>query len=139
MNVSVPGAKASAIAEEVHNYLDSTELICGGVTVNGGAPGWGAWTQLTAACTNKLDALMIGVANCSGTRTLVLQIGIGAGGSEVPHSGCIMEYAEDLNDQQANTLLVGCNIPAGSRIAARVYAYVGAANLDVTVMGVYHA
>jgi len=99
------------------------------VTANSSAHTKGAWTELiasTTAVSDVLDVMVLGVAsNTVDTRTL-LDIGVGAAGSEtviVPNVAVGGAQAFATNDN-ALCFRVPVRIPSGSRVAARIQSVV---------------
>jgi hypothetical protein len=85
----------------------------------------GSWTQIVASTTNPIRMLMVGIGNgANATRTAydwLLDIGIGGSGSEVVILADQHLEAHTSDDLMSPTFIgpFPCNIPAGTRIAAR--------------------
>lgn len=118
-----PGGAASA--GDFHSFLKAYEEICIDETVQSGAPdAWGSWTELKAATVANIYGIHI---CCSGYSTVgahqesQIQIGLGAGGSEVAkwQQGVMdIDNGDDIATQPGG--FIPLYIPAGSRVAMRV-------------------
>lgn len=102
----------------------------------------GAWTELTASCPQPLRAVVVQTQGASdlalGAAYVVVDIGVGAAGSEVVVVNDV-EYlggsSESLDATQPVTF--GVSIPAGARIAARYARAASTANTcDVHLIGI---
>jgi hypothetical protein len=92
------------------------------VTAASSANTKGSWTQLIASTTKRATWLLLLFAADPDTNTFVVDIGTGASGSETVLIPNIRVQVNDYNNSVpwANAgFLVPCDIPAGTRIAAR--------------------
>lgn len=113
-----------------------------GLTPPGSSNTKSAWTEITSATTQPLGALVTCVQGNSDTiiaaDTLLLDIGIGSAGNEVVVVGdiCFLGGTSEIYFHQGHINLFGCDIPAGTRIAAR-YANSGTSDgMDLILLGV---
>ncbi len=88
---------------------------------SGAAHTWSSWVQLTAATSRSAEGFLVNVVSSAGCgRIQLLEIGIGASGSEVTLFG---PFAIDGNAgiaTEGQSLFVPIRVPEGARIAARV-------------------
>lgn len=119
-----------------------------GVTISLGATAntLTGWTQITASAPNNFNALMVVIgngqrSNASNTNSWLVDIGIGAAGSEQPIINQLFTMSMGNTVFFMTPSFFGpfpCNIPAGTRIAARAQCNTTTAttrNIDVTVYG----
>jgi hypothetical protein len=112
----------SRVTDYGTNLADS-----GGVSVDPGASinTKGSWVQIVASTTNPIRMLMVGLGNgTNSTRTAydwLLDIGIGPAASEIVLLGDQHLEAHTSDDLISPTFIgpFPCNIPAGTRLAAR--------------------
>ena len=94
-----------------------------GTTVISGSNNWGNWTELLASTAKRVVAIIVcydglGV-NCRGE----MAIGKGSAGSEV-YIAKWQGYCYSLGSEPCRyTGIIPCDIPAGTRIAARVFGW----------------
>lgn len=117
----------------------------GGTSVDpgGSANTKGAWSQLTAATPFDIQWLVVCITNQNNSATttaiFAIDIGIGAGGSEVvviPDLFTVVDSGIDTPEPQYYSFPV--SIPAGSRVAARAQTGITDATdrlLDITLIG----
>lgn len=99
----------------------------GGVSIDPGGTAHtkGAWAQLTAATTNPVRAIVVGIGNqANASRTAadwLLDIGIGSAGSEQVIVADMHAEASTVDDQMIPAIFgpIPVNLPAGTRLAAR--------------------
>ncbi len=95
----------------------------GGTTVS--APGTAntksSWVQLTAATTADADMIEITIGNTGAvaTQANAVDIGIGAGGSEIVVFNNLMGTVQGQFTRSVASYIFPCSIPKGTRIAAR--------------------
>lgn len=119
-----------------------------GVTVDPGATvnTLGAWTQITASTPNNFNAIMIAIGDgarsvASATNSWLVDIGIGAAGLEQPIIRQLFVMSAANTVFSMSPPMFGpfpCNIPAGTRIAARAQSNNNGAttrNIDVIAYG----
>lgn len=113
------------------------------VTANASTNAVGAWAQLVASSTDVTRALLVRLdANSTTTLTAssgYLQIGVGAAASEIQvgHDvwfGCSVDEWVTADGPGAIIPIYGLNIPAGSRISARISTNVASQALGVSVL-----
>lgn len=110
--------------------------------VPGAADTHGAWTELTAATTERLAGLVLcpglGGASSGQTGTRLYDVGVGGSGSEV----AIIENLTASTNTNEQLLLEGdprvfaVDIPAGTRITARFSYNTGGTQADLLVVGI---
>lgn len=115
----------AASAADFHSFLKNYEEICIDETVTSGAPDvWGAWTELSAATSVNIYGIHIfcsGYAVIGAHQESQVQIGLGAGGSEVTKwSQGLMDIDNGDDVATQGSTYVPLFIPAGSRVAMRV-------------------
>lgn len=117
------GQALSRVTDYGTNTADS-----GGVSVDPGAVAntKGAWSQITASTTHPMRALIIGVGNMANSGRSVntdwlLDIGMGGSGSETVIVADQQIECSTTDDLVSPTFIgpIPCNIPAGTRLAAR--------------------
>lgn len=106
----------------------------GGTSVASGAAAWGSWTQLTASMTNPARWIIPTVGSAATTQTsrfLYVQLGVGGSGSErvIGWWPTRTDTAERV--MGIPSIPVPCDIPAGSRLSARVWASANTTAIDV--------
>lgn len=103
----------------------------------------GAWTQLVASSTDVTRAMLVRLDANSTTNLTAssgyIQIGVGAAASEVQvgHDvwfGCSVDEWVTADGPGAIIPIYGLNIPAGSRISARISSLVASQALGVSVL-----
>ena len=101
----------------------------GGTPLDAGAAAntYGAWAQMTASTSRDIDAIQFRLGNAgnatpsASTCNFYLQIGVGAGGSEIPVLDGYAFATMTTGDMgRAPDVWYPVAIPAGSRIAARI-------------------
>jgi len=103
-----------------------------GQTVHGSASAntKGAWTELVTSTSQDADELWVGLASSSSSFGWLVDIGVGAAGSEVT-------IAPDILVAQTGRLMkwfrIPLAVPAGSRIAARGQSTTGSINFQAIV------
>lgn len=99
---------------------DATYGTYGGVTVNCGNASKGSWTQLIASAASDIEALQIYTLGPQNTVfTSLLDLGIGAAGSEVPIISNLFVPSNTGFGALISTPILPFSIPAGTRISAR--------------------
>ncbi len=118
-------------AADVWSFLNSrVELLEDGVLQTGNIGIFGAWDQLVAASLADIYYLVIGSHEPSAGAGWIIEIGIGAGGSEVT------KFESGIGSLNEGWCGGPCYIPAGSRIAARVKNETGnAATMRFNIVG----
>lgn len=113
-----------------------------GTTVSSGNVTKGAWAELTASTTRQVDGLFLAAGLHSGTvivgRNNIIDIGAGAGGSEVvivPDVPFSFGSNESLSSMPRDSMITHLNLPAGTRLAARAAGSAAAVNIDVIAYG----
>jgi hypothetical protein len=104
-----------------------------GITVACGNATEGNWVEMIAATAHEATGLMITAWLGSNTRTAMLDVAVGAGGSEVVIAENLpVSRPFDAATNGLMTVMLPLAIPAGTRIAVRGYGS-GAVNAYVTV------
>ena len=112
------------------------------VTASGTANVKGAWAPLTTSTTAAHNALLIMVQGSVAVQTTahyLLDVGVGAGGSEVV---IVPDWHFRLTSSEQNFptgpafVPLGTSIPAGTRLSARVAAGTGSLTAEVVVHGI---
>lgn len=93
-----------------------------GVTLTSGAGVKGAWVQLDASVANKTVALIIAFRAANTTNPYFIDIGVGAAAAEVIVIADLMYDQISAVGLDMKIYRVVVEIPAGSRLAARVQA-----------------
>lgn len=112
------------------------------LTIPGANNTKGAWVELVTTTAESYTALMVGVQGAAdttqGATTQLIDIGVGASGSEVvvvPNIYTVTASSEAVTVPDSGAWLV--DVPAGSRIAARYQlSSITNTNLDVIVYGI---
>lgn len=91
----------------------------------------GSWVQFSAALPFDVKAVMLCVESSQGGGDFLLDLGVGAGGSEVVCVPDIM-YPNSVNIETSDDFLIPIPIKAGQRFAVRAQCS-GAANDDITL------
>lgn len=134
------GAKTTALGAPVTYQADIATSHGLALAAPGSLNTKGAWTELVASTATALAALLVTAQGnegaAMGTLGLLLDIGVGAAGSEVvviPDISYRATTAEVLQARSPTTY--GLVIPAGSRIAARYARAATTESLDVLLVG----
>lgn len=143
-NMGLAGSIAQPFTTDVQTYGAVTASSRGTtVTANATINTLGAWTQLVASSTSVTRALLVRLdANSTTTLTAssgYVQIGVGAAAAEaqVGHDvwfGCSVDEWVTADGPGAIVPIYGLNIPAGSRISARISTNVASQALGVSVL-----
>lgn len=143
-NMGLAGARSQPLSTDVQTYGAVTGSSRGTtVTANATINTLGAWTQLVASSTDVTRSLLVRLdANSTTTLTAssgYVQIGVGAAASEVQvgHDvwfGCSVDEWITADGPGAIVPISGLNIPAGSRISARISTNVASQALGVSVL-----
>lgn len=113
-----------------------------GTAISSGNATKGAWVELAASTAKQINALFCMAGLHSGTavgsRNNIIDIGAGAAGSEVVLIADVpMSYftTEALSEPARTSMLLGVDLPAGVRLAARAAGSGAAVNIDVAAYG----
>ena len=113
------------------------------VDAGGTADTEGAWTQITASTTNPIRSMIVGVGPGSDITTGALcyfQLDIGVGSATEAAIISDMSLVRETASDQPKPIYHGpypCNIPAGTRLAARAQCSVNTAGDRVIEVGIW--
>ncbi len=103
-------------------HVGSVSLVTAIVTA-GGLDAYGSWAELIAATTEDRVWCVVSMFQHRSSRRAELDIGVGAGGSEVPIMAAL-PFFKSNGDQEGVTYSAyhyfPISVPSGSRIAARI-------------------
>lgn len=116
------GVWQDPISTQKFAMVGMTDATCTAVVAPATANTKGSWIELTSSTTMNASSIVLTVQKVSAAGTFLLDIGIGASGSEqIVLSNvlvAIQNYSEDRNP--STHLRIPLAIPEGTRIAARV-------------------
>lgn len=109
-------------------YAENTAGTGGVPTGNASANTKGSWTDIVASTAFDAAAVMISVAQASNTLSHLFDVAVGASGSEVIIAGDVLHGG---HSRMGSHVMLPIPIPSGTRIAGRVQASTGSAQLQM--------
>ena len=101
----------------------------------------GTWTEIVASTSQAYTGLCLVPSTSEATQDnatdVLLQVGVGAAGSEVAIGGLYVNYnANEFVASRTNFVLIGGNVPAGSRLSVRHNKTVNPNKMDVCLIAI---